>query len=119
MECEPGQELAYGEGGVYCAGEVKSQDGGIPNCPEGQVLTGSGGRLVCTTPAVEGGTLCGLAIRRATTGYTSLVRCVGQAIIAQPTPNSWPAPDCPKGYALQEFDVSGTGIVGFLTCAKN
>ena len=83
------------------------------------MLTGSGGRLVCTRPAVEGGTLCGLAFRRATTGYTSLAKCRGQAIVMELTPNSWPAPNCPKGYALQEFDVSGTGIVGLLTCAKN
>jgi hypothetical protein len=29
---------------------------------EGEVLTGSGGHLVCVRPEVEGGTLCGLAV---------------------------------------------------------
>ena len=119
MGCAPGQELSYGESGVYCAGEAQSQDSGIPNCAEGQMLTSSEGRLVCATPAVQSGTLCGLAVRRAASGYTSLAKCRGQAIFAEPAPNSWPAPNCPKGYGLQEFDVSGTGVVGLLTCTKN
>jgi hypothetical protein len=111
--------LAYGEGGVYCAGEGQTQNGDIPNWAEGEVLTGKGGRLVCTTPAVESGSLCGLAVRRAASGYTGLVKCRGQAIVTEVAPDAWSAPNCPKGYGVQEFDVSGTGIVGLLTCSRN
>lgn len=117
--CAPGQELAYNEDRVYCAGEAGAHDGGIPNCREGEVLTGSGGHLVCIAPAAESGALCGLAVRRAASGYASLAKCRGHTIVTELAPNSWSAPNCPKGYELQEIDVSGTGTIGLLTCTKD